>query len=98
MKKYSYLCKLLYDERGNAVAGRLDDKIKRIHKEGGGKKEEEGLKGDINGGNDTREGEEREGAASLEASSDNNKIYGAIASGQGTTTTTKDDAKGDNEK
>ena len=32
------------------------------------------------------EGEEREGGASLENTSDDDKIYGAIASGQGSTT------------
>ena len=31
--KYSDLCKPLYKERGKIVAGNLDDKIKRIHKE-----------------------------------------------------------------
>ena len=36
--KYLYLCKPLYKERGNVVAGRLDDEIKRIHKEGGGER------------------------------------------------------------
>ena len=55
--KYSDLCKPLYKERGNVVAGRLDDEIKRIHKEGGGEKEEEGLKGDGGGNDDVREGE-----------------------------------------
>ena len=40
--KYSDLCKPLYKERGNVVAGRLDDDIKRIPKEGGDDKEEEG--------------------------------------------------------
>ena len=40
--KYSDLCKPLYEERVNVVAGCLDDEIERIHKEGGGKKEEEG--------------------------------------------------------
>ena len=40
--QYSDLFKPLYEERGNFVAGRLDDKTKRIYKEGGGKKEEEG--------------------------------------------------------
>ena len=53
------------------------------------------MKGD-DGGN-TGEGEEREGAASLEDAFDDNEIYGAIASGQGTATTnTKDDAKDNN--
>ena len=56
--KYSDLCKPLYKERGNVVSGRLDDKIERIHKEGWGEKEEEGLKGDDNkSNNDTGEGE-----------------------------------------
>ena len=40
--KYSDLCKPLYEEIGNVVAGHLDDEIKRIHREGWGKKEEEG--------------------------------------------------------
>ena len=34
------LCKPLYKEIGNVFAGRLDDETKRIHKEGGGEKEE----------------------------------------------------------
>ena len=42
--KYSDLCKPLYEERGNIVARHLDDEIESIHKEGGGKKEEEGSK------------------------------------------------------
>ena len=33
--KYLDICKPLYEERGNVVAGRLDDEIERIHKEGG---------------------------------------------------------------
>ena len=36
--KYSDLCKPLYEERGSVVAGRLDDRIEMIHKEGGGEK------------------------------------------------------------
>ena len=36
--KYSDLCKPLYEERGNVFSGRLDDKIERIHKEGGSDK------------------------------------------------------------
>ena len=40
-KKYLDLCKPLYEERGNVVARRLNDEIWRIHKKGGGKKEEE---------------------------------------------------------
>ena len=65
----------------------MDDDIERIHKEGGGEKEEEGSKGDNNGGDgddgddDAGEGEEREGASSLEEAFDNDKIYGAIAPG-----------------
>ena len=31
--KYLDLCKPIYEERGNVVAGRLDYKINRIHKE-----------------------------------------------------------------
>ena len=98
--KYLDICKPLYEERGNVVAGRLYDKIERIHKERGGKKEEDGSKGDDDGGNNgAGEGEKREGDASLEDASDNDYIYGAIASGKGTTTTnSKDNAKDDDEK
>ena len=65
--KLSDLCKALYEEIGNVVAGRLDDETKRIHKEVGGEKEEEGSKRDENGGNgDMGEGEERERATYLE--------------------------------
>ena len=42
-------------------------------------------------------GEEREGAASLEDASDDDNIYGNIAS-RGTTTTNTKDAKDDNDK
>ena len=46
-----------------------------------------------------REGEEREGAASLEDASNDDEIYSAIASGQDTTTTnSKDDAKYDDDE
>ena len=38
--KISNLCKPLYEEIGNVVAGRLDYETKRIHKEEGGEKEE----------------------------------------------------------
>ena len=62
--KYLDLCNPLYKERGNVVSRRLDDGIKRSHKEGGGE----------NAG-------KREGAASLEDASDDDKIYGAVASG-----------------
>ena len=69
----------------------MDDKTDRIHKEGGGEKKEAGSKGD---GDNVGEGEEREGAASLKDVSNEDKIYGTIASGQGTTTkNAKDDAK-----
>ena len=89
--KYSDLCKTLYKEIGNAVAGRLNDEIKRIHKEGEDEKEEEGPKRDDNGDtNDAGGGEEREEAASLEDASVNDKIYGAIAS-RGTNTTNGND-------
>ena len=44
--KYLDICKPLYKNRGNVVTRRLDDEIERIHREGGGKKEEEGSKGD----------------------------------------------------
>ena len=43
--KYSDLCKPIYEERGNILAGYLDDEIEMIHKEGGGQKEEEGFEG-----------------------------------------------------
>ena len=58
----------------------MDDDIERIHKTVGG--DEESSKGDDYVG----EGEEREGGASLENTSDDDNIYGAIASGQGSTT------------
>ena len=99
--KYLDVCKPIYEERGKIVAGRLYDEIERIHEEGGGEKEEEeGSKGDNGGdGDDTGEGEEREGAASLEDGSNYDEIYSAIASGQGTTTTnTKDDTKDDDDE
>ena len=48
--KYLDICKPLYKEGGNVVARRLDDETEKIHKEGRGEKEEEGLKGDIAGG------------------------------------------------
>ena len=62
--KYSDLCKPLYEDIGNVVAGRLDDKIERIHKEGGGKKEDRSKVndniGDDDGGDENaREVEER---------------------------------------
>ena len=41
--------------------------------------------------------EEREGYAPLEDASDNNDIYGTIASGQGTTTTDTKSAKDDDQ-
>ena len=90
--KYSYLCEPLYEHIGNVVSGSLDDRIERIHKEGGVEKEEEGSKGDGGGGDDSyaREGEEREGATYLEASSSSNEVYGDIASGQVSTTNAKD--------
>ena len=50
--KYPGLGKPLYEERGNVVAGRFDDEIERIQKEGGGEKEEEGPKGDDHDGGD----------------------------------------------
>ena len=98
--KYSDLCETLYEERGNVVARRLDDKIERINKEGGGEKEEEGSKGDYNGGDkDAGEGYEREGDISLEDASDNYKICGAIASRQGTANTNaKDKSTEDDDK
>ena len=72
----------------------MDDEIERIHKEGRSEKEREGSKGDDGGEDDNaREIEEREGAASLEDVSDDNEIYGAIDSGQGTTTTNSKAAK-----
>ena len=72
--KYSDLCKPLYEERGNVVAGCLYDEIEMIHKEGGGEKEEEVMKRyDDNGDDDAGGREEREVAASLEDASDNDK-------------------------
>ena len=97
--KYSDLCKPLYEERGNVAARCLDDKIRRIHKEGGGEKEEDGSKGDgNNGNNEAGEGDERVGDASLEEASDNNEIFGAISSWQVTTTTNTKASKEDNDK
>ena len=59
----------------------MDDETEKIHKGGGGEKEEEGLKGDGDGNDEDKgEGEEREGAASLEDASDDDKIYGDISS------------------
>ena len=63
--KYSDLCKPIYEERGNVVAGRLGDDIERIHKEVGGEKEGEGSKRDDDGGDDDAgDVEEREGTVS----------------------------------
>ena len=60
----------------------------------GGKKEEDGSKGDNDVEDDNAgEVEEREGSASLEDASNNDKIYGAIASGQGNNTTNDKAAK-----
>ena len=101
--KYLDPCKPLYEERGNAVSGRLVDEIERIHKEGGGEKDERS-KGDNNGGigdsgeKDTGEVEEREGAAFLEDASENDKIYGAIPSRNTTTTNTKAAKDSDDEE
>ena len=76
----------------------MDDEIENIHKEGGDDKEEGGLKRyDDDGDNNVGEGEDRERAASLEDASDEDKIYGAIAS-RGTTTTNAKSAKDDNDK
>ena len=87
-------------ERGKFIARYLDDKIDRIHKEGGGEKEEEGSKADTDGGNnDTGEGKEREGGASLEDASNDGDICGGNASGQATTTTNdKYDTRDDDDK
>ena len=52
---------------------------------------------DNSGNNDAGEGEEREGFASLEDASNNNEIYGPIASGQVTTTNATDASKDDND-
>ena len=76
----------------------MDKEIKRIHKEGGGKKEEEEESKGGGGNDDAGEGEDREGATSLEVSSEDNKIYGVIASGKGTITNAKYDAKGNGDK
>ena len=43
--KYSDLCKTLYKERGNVVAGCLDDKTENIHKEEGGREVGGGVEG-----------------------------------------------------
>ena len=83
--KYPDLCKPLYKETGNVVAGRLDDDIEMINKDWGVEKEEEWSKIDENIGNDNSgDGEEREGDASLGDSYNNDNIYDAIAS-RGTT-------------
>ena len=84
------------------------DKIERIHKEVEGEKEggvkDEGSEGDNDGGkedgvNDNAgEEEEREGATSLKDTSNDDKIYGAISSGQGTTTTNAKSAKDNDDK
>ena len=39
--KYLNLCQPIYKERGNVVAGSLDDDIDRIHQKRGVKKEDE---------------------------------------------------------
>ena len=97
--KYSDICKPLYKERGNVFARILDDNIESIHKEGGGKKEEGGSKGDDSGDGNAGEREERKGVASLEDAFDNDKIYGTIASVQGTTfNNTRDNAKDDDDE
>ena len=54
--KYSDLWKPLYEEIRIVAAVYLDDEIKRIRKEEGVKKEEEGQKGDDSGNGDAREG------------------------------------------
>ena len=77
--KYSDLCKPIYKERRNVVAGRLDDEIQRIHKQVGGQKEEDGSQGYVSD-KDGREGKEMEGTPSLEDAPNNNKIYGDIFS------------------
>ena len=96
--KYLDLCKPLYKERGNVVAGCLDDKIERINKEGGGDNDEEGSKGYDNVDDDVREVEEREGSASMEASSDNEEIYCDIAYGQGNNNDAKEYANSNNDE
>ena len=53
---YSDPWKPLYEEIRIVAAVYLDDEIKRIRKEGGVKKEEEGQKGDDSGNGDAREG------------------------------------------
>ena len=92
-RKYSDLWKPIYEERGNVVAGCLDNEIERIHKEGGGKKEEERSKRD-DGGGDAGEGEEMEGPKSMEDASNNNNKYVTISS-RGTTNTNAKSAKDD---
>ena len=68
-----------------------------LRREGTNENEEEELKRDDDDG-DAGEGEEREGAASPEDASENDKIYGAINSGQGTTTTNAKSAKDDDDE
>ena len=97
--KYSDLCKPLYEEILDIVAGRLDDYIKRINKQLGGEKEEEWSKRDDDSdNNDAGEVEEREGNASLEDASNNKKIYGDIVSIGTNTTNAKDDSKDDEDE
>ena len=96
--KHLDLCKPMYKDIGNVVARCLYDYTKSIHKEGRGEKEEEGLKRDDDDSNDDMgEGEEREGAESLEDIFNGNDIYCAITS-RGTTTTNNEAAKDDDDK
>ena len=74
-----------------------------IHKEGGCEKEEEGSKGDDDGGenggnNYAGEGEEREGDSSMEDASNYGEMYSVITSGQGTTTKSKDNTNDDDKE
>ena len=96
--KYSDLCEPLYGERGNVFDGHLDGNIERMHKEGGGENEEEGLKGSDDGNIDAGEGEDRERDASLEDASNDDEIYSAVAYGQGTNTNNPKAAKDDDDE
>ena len=63
--KYSDLCKPLHKERGNVVAGRLDDKTEMIHKEGGGKEGGGGVEGRQRRRRQQRGGERGEGGGHI---------------------------------
>ena len=94
--KYSVLCKPLYEEDKTLSPDVWMTRLRRFIRREGTRRRRGGSKGDDGGGNgDVREGEEREGAASLEVVSNDDGIYGDIASGQGNTTTNAKAAKDD---